>query len=121
MSEDQLAAYQQMLKDEAANFGISWGKSEAAYIDRHSKLSSDQKTEVAKVIAELPDDEGGPTSLALGASNPGAQQKLEARIRALENVLTQEQLEKYRQARMREIEQSSAMMRALGIGESSGR
>jgi hypothetical protein len=102
LDTNQQAAYEQMKKDEYARNAKSFAEQEAASMKRMLHLSQEQADAVASVLANLPfiksDPEGVPPDAAAG------RQQFESVIRALESVLPAEQLQTYRQTRLKQIE-----------------
>ena len=121
LSGDQLRAYDQMNEEQAARFAESWGATEADYLKKHCGLTSEQTKAAAKIIAGLPSGEGGPGGLAVGSGSTDAEAQLNARIQALAPVLSPEQLQKYREARMEEIKLYQASLKAFGLPDSANR
>jgi RNA polymerase sigma factor (sigma-70 family) len=104
---EQQAAYQQMKKDLASDDEKSFARSEAYEMKKSLNLSAEQQAAVRSTLANF-----GPAD----ALAPDTRGQLDARIRALEPILTSEQLQAYRQQKLEVIERTekaAAMMKAL--------
>jgi RNA polymerase sigma factor (sigma-70 family) len=113
LTPDQQVVYERIKKDNSMKASRRFGSREAERMKRELNLSPEQTDRAASILAELPAGQGGPGN----ALDADAKDQLETRLRALDPVLTPEQLQAYREATLREIElsaQAASIFKHLG-------
>ena len=104
LSQEQLAAYQEMQKEE--DTGIkNWANREAARLAGTVDLTPEQKQEAAAILNELKPGQGGPR-LALYSN---AVDQLALRLQALQSVLTERQSQTYVRMLQQDIQEHDLM------------
>jgi RNA polymerase sigma factor (sigma-70 family) len=101
LDPDQVNAYAQLKAEDAVGEAKAWISFEKATMRRELNLSEEQTERIATILLSLKPGEGGPGITYYS----NAREQLEIRLRAFESVLNPDQLRKYRQMKMEDIEQ----------------
>jgi RNA polymerase sigma factor (sigma-70 family) len=111
LEPEQQTAYAQLQKDNEIAGVKRLTANEANFLKRTCELTKEQADAAAKVLAALPRGQGG---LGGDATDRDAEAQLDARVQALQSLLTPAQLDAYRQAKLHEIEFAQAAAKLLG-------
>jgi RNA polymerase sigma factor (sigma-70 family) len=103
LSPSQMAAYEQMLKDERAANERAWIAYEKATMKRRLNLTAEQADQASAILSSLKRGEGG-AGITYYAN---VRDQLEMRLRAFEPILTPEQLQEYRKMKTEGIEEKA--------------
>ena len=109
LTPDQAAAYEQMKSDEDKAGVQAYVGYEASAMKQALGLSNEQAERLAAAFSTLARGEGGPGITYYS----NARDQLEMRVRAFESVLTADQLQKYRQMKLEDIEQREAIRKLV--------
>ena len=104
LSPEQRAAYELMGKAEVSESNRRSALNAASKMKDSLSLTQEQQMAVAAVLSEL-----GPAN----ALAPDAPDQVDARLRALESILTPEQLQNYRQQMLEKIERATKMEKVV--------
>ncbi len=104
LTPEQQATYEQNAKDQQSKQAKTAAVAAVAELKENLRLTSEQQAALIPVLTQF-----GP----INAMATDAQNQFEARLRAMESILTPEQLQAYRQQKQKEFEQIAKMKKVM--------
>jgi small-conductance mechanosensitive channel len=105
LSSDQMSTYEQARSEEADSVYMDWAQAMVAQLKGPFNLNPAQEQQVASVLFSLKPGEGGKNI----PYYDNAQEQIEMRMRALESILSPEQLQGYRQKLLADTEEHNSI------------
>jgi len=105
LSSDQISTYEQARTEEADSVYMGWAQAMVAQLKGPLSLTPAQEQQVASVLFSLKPGEGGKNI----PYYDDAQEQIEMRMRALESILSPEQLQGYRQKLLADTEEHNSI------------
>lgn len=105
LSPDQMSTYEQARSEQADSVYMDWAQAMVAQLKGPLSLTPAQEQQVASVLFSLKPGEGGKNI----PYYDNAQEQIEMRMRALESILSPEQLQGYRQKLLADTEEHNSI------------
>jgi hypothetical protein len=105
LSSDQISTYEQARTEEADSVYMGWAQAMVAQLKGPLSLTPAQEQQVASVLFSLKPGEGGKNI----PYYDDAQEQIEMRMRALESILSPEQLQGYRHKLLADTEEHNSI------------